>query len=523
MKVELRKYQSDCKEAVFNDFAEGHQRVACVLPTGSGKTTIFGSLCADYIRTFPNERILIISHLSLLVSQTGGRFKDEWDISTGVLQGDTYPKKDDKVIVTTMQSSREITKILRWAATAGAFSSNIERLNIGLIIIDECHYAGSASYKTIIEDNFPEAKVIGFTATPFRKNKLMTNMFEKVSYTVSMQDMIDQGFLVPPKLSLVAFDTSDQADMLSKIAQIYKDRHTGEKSVVFLKTIEEAKNCAQIFNQCGIKASAITSELVGEGRDRILTEFKLGGGPDVLTTVDVLTAGFDSPNLKSIFIPYKIGSVTTYLQRVGRGLRPYKNKNHCDIYCGSVSPGIEAGFWEDMNEKMLKQGKRNVDEYDDLYDIIEYAKEIMSEERYKWTQEVVDMAKQVKSKGLHNLHDMIIAQHFPDEMLDVFIEHPPMVTRKNSTVPATDNQMFYLKKIGIEGKVTKQEASNIIMAHKRSTGWKPPVDEVVPAGKHKGKHWSEVPPSYIGFTMKNNYTSDVAIAYRKYKSKWSRK
>ena len=147
----------------------------------------------------------------------------------------------------------------------------------------------------------------------------------------------------------------------------------------------------------------------------------------------------------------------------------------------------------------------------------------MSEERYLWTKEVVDMAKKVKDKGLHNLHDMIIMQKFPEEMLDVFIKHPPMVTRKNSRVPATDAQKRYLSNAGLNPNVTKQEASNIIMAHKRANGWEPPKDEIVPAGAHKGKHWTEVPPQYIAWTMKNKYNSEVAQAYRAYKSKWSKK
>ena len=521
MSTELRGYQSDCKRAVFDDFASGYNKLACVLPTGSGKTTIFGAICKDYTRAFPNERILIVSHLGLLVSQTGGRFRTEWGIPTGVLQGATYPKRDDKVIVTTMQSSREENKIANWARKVGSFSSDKDRLNVGLIIIDECHYAGAKSYDTIVE-HFPEAKVLGFTATPFRKNKLMTDMFDKVSYTCSAQEMIDQGYLVRPELNLVDFDTTDQVDMFSKMLTIYKERHVGTKSVIFLKTIQEANDCAMVFKAAGIKASAITSEFIGEGRDQLLNEFRLGGGPDVLTTVDVLTAGFDSPNLRSIFIPYKVGSVTTYLQRVGRGLRPHGDKKHCDIYCGSISPGIEAGYWEKITEEMLKGGKRSVDDYDDLYEMIEYAKELMSKERYEWTVEVVNVAKAVKEKGLHNIHDMMVKQQFPEEMLDVFIKFPPMVTSKNSKVPATPKQVYVLNKAGLNPNVTKQEASAMIMAFKRASGWVPPKDEIVPAGKHQGKHWSEVPPVYIAWTMKNNFGSDVARAYREYKNKWSK-
>lgn len=519
MNITLRSYQSDCQEAVFIDMLEGHRRLACVLPTGSGKTTIFGSIISEYLKSNVGKRVIVVSHLGLLVTQTADRFKQEWGIDTGVLQADTYPRRTDRAIITTMQSMRELNKITRWATNHNFFAPTPEALNVGLIIIDECHYAGAESYQKIMS-YFPDATVVGFTATPFRENKLMTNIFDKVSYTTSMQDMIDEGHLVPPKLNLVPFDTTDQADMFAKMVNIYKEKHNGEKSVVFLKTIEEAKLCTQIFRESGISSRAVTSELTGQPRDELLSEFRSGNGPDVLTTVDVLTAGFDSPNLRSIFIPYRVGSVTTYLQRVGRGLRPYKDKLHCDIYAGSISPGIEAGFWEKMTKKMLHQGRKSVDDYESLLEILEYAKNDISAEQYKWTQDVVDMANKVKSKGMDTLFDMIIHQKFPQEMLSTFIEYPPMTRSKKSMVAPTPSQEWYLNQHNINAPgLTKQEASAIIMGHKRSQGWQPPRDEVVPAGKHEGKHFTEVPPAYWGILSKKAPHSEAYQAYMNFRRK----
>ena len=521
MGIQLRTYQSDCQDAVFRDIAEGHSKLACVLPTGSGKTTIFGSIISEYIKNNSGKRVIIVSHLGLLVSQTTDRLREEWGVSTGVLQADRYPKREDNTIITTMQSLRMLDKIVRWASSQNFFAPTVEALNVGLIIIDECHYAGSESYKSIMS-YFPNANIIGFTATPFRQNKLMTNIFDKVSYTKSMQDLIDEGHLVPPRLNLVPFDTTDDADMFAKMVSIYKEKHNGQKSVIFLKTIEEAKLCTQIFRESGIKSRSVTSELTGAPRDELLAEFRRGEGPDVLTTVDVLTAGFDSPNLRSIFIPYKVGSVTTYLQRVGRGLRPDSGKDYCDIYAGSTSPGIEVGFWEDVNRKMLTQGKK-ADDYDSYLDMLEFAENDMSVEKYLWTQEVVNMAKEVKAKGMGRLFDMIVHKEFPPEMLNAFIKNPPSTNRKKSTTPLTSNQEWYISKAGLNAQgLTKQEASAIIMGHKRSQGWEPPADEVVPAGKHKGKHFTEVPPAYWGILSRKAPMSEAYQAYGKFRRKIGR-
>lgn len=519
-KITFREYQSECQENVFADIDAGYTRLACVLPTGSGKTTIFGGIISEYLKREPNKRVIVVSHLGLLVTQTAGRFQEEWGVNTGVLQADTYPKREDKVIISTMQSLRELNKVNLWAAKSNPFfSTGIGSLNVGLLIIDECQFVGSESYKSI-DSYFPDATTVGFTATPFRENKLMTDQFDKVSYTISMQELIDMDYLVEPKLNLVPFNTTDEADMFAKMIAIYKEKHEGQKAIVFLKTIDQAELCRNIMVDSGVTCSAITSKFTGSGRDKVLSDFRNGDGPDILTTVDVLTAGFDAPNLSAIFIPYKVGSVTTYLQRVGRGLRPYPNKDYCDIYAGALSPGIEAGFWEKVNKSMLMQGRPATD-IEDLRDILEHAD--ISAEQYKWTQDVVNMAKDVKAKGMGQLFDMIVTQKFPKQMLDVFIEHPPTISRKGARSPITSAQRHYFNSNGLNHDgVSKQEASAIIMGHKRANGWKPSKAETVPAGKHKDKYFGEVPQSYWFYLSKKFPTSEAYTKYKEWRSSFKK-
>uniref|UniRef100_UPI00356ACF84 DEAD/DEAH box helicase n=1 Tax=Zhongshania sp. TaxID=1971902 RepID=UPI00356ACF84 len=255
MSVTLRGYQNDTVEGVRNVFRQGGKRVACILPTGSGKTTIFGSICREFAHKNPTQRAAIISHLGLLTSQTGDRFREEWGINSQVLQADRLPTTEAQTIITTMQSFRSEEKLLKWADKLSFGTGTLERLNIELIIIDECHLVGNDSYNTILE-MFPDAYVIGFTATPFRQNKLMTNLFEEVAYTISTQELIDQGYLVPPKLNGMDFNTFDQADMFARIINTYKQRHSGHKAVVYLKTIAEAELLRNVLVDAGITSSA---------------------------------------------------------------------------------------------------------------------------------------------------------------------------------------------------------------------------------------------------------------------------
>lgn len=520
--INLRGYQNECIDGVRASIGRGFNTMACVLPTGSGKTTIFGSVVSRYLDSNAGKRAVVISHLGLLTSQTADRFRQEWGVESGILQGPVSPAAHHRCIITTMQSFRDAEK--RERMEQPSFWETKVTDKVGLIIIDEAHIAGCDSYQEIIRA-YPDAIIVGFTATPFRQNKLMTNIFQCVAYTCSMQRMIDEGHLVEPKLHLTPFDTTDDAEMLATMIRIYKEKHNGQKSVVYLKTIEQAKLARNIFLEAGITASAVTSELVGDRRDELLKEFRTGRGPDILTTVDVLTAGFDSPNLKAIFMPYKVGSVTTYLQRVGRGLRPFDGKEYCDIYVGSNSPGIEKGYWEKINKRMLNQG-RAVSEYDDLRDLLEYGENDMSQEMYSWTKSVVDLANAVKKKGMDGLFSQIVTKKLPKEMLEILVEHPPFAGyKKDSKLKPTDKQQKYLEANGFNTKdLTKNEASAMIMAHKRANGWQPESWEFVPdgAGRHAGKHFSEVPSFYWKHVAYKYPNSKAYRAYKEYKERTGR-
>jgi superfamily II DNA or RNA helicase len=501
-------YDICCDDPYHNFVANG------MVVHNSGKTTIFGSLIKNYLERNPHKKVIVVSHLGLLVEQTGGRFQEEWGMKTGILQAGTRPKQGDQVVITTMQSARDMNKIVDWARGDSFFSTNIDRLNVGMIVVDEMHRMGSESYNSILS-YFPDAKVVGFTATPFRENKLMTNIFEKVVYTISMQELIDDGYLVKPELKLCPFDPTDLAYTITMISHLYRANHEGEKAVIYMKSIEDAENARNVFIEMGLTCSAITSKLTGKGRSDILSAFRKGEGPDILTTVDVLTAGFDSPNLKAIFMPYKVNSVTTYLQRVGRGLRPYENKDKCMIYCGSKSPGITSGFWEEMTNKMLSQGRR-AEDCDTLLEILELAENDISKEKFNWTQEVVAMANRCKQMGMENIHSMIINQEIPSELMDVFVKNPPII--QGGKTAASPAQKKYLEALGLPTNVTKREANNLITAKKRLDGWVPQKWETVQTGKHKGKLFQEVPHAYWGTLVRKFPGSSTLREYTEWKN-----
>lgn len=509
--MKLRKYQKDCKGKIKEALRNGHRKIGAILPTGAGKTVIFGSLIKDYLDHYPGKKVVVLSHLGLLITQTKKRFKKDFDIDVGILQGDKFPSSDKRCIISTMQSFRSEDKIDDWAdKTAGFFRrAKAADLNIGMIIVDESHFAGCESYSKIIDTVFPDVQVVGFTATPFRSNQLMTDLFDTIAYTISAEELIEEGFLVEPRLNMLNFHSDNPVQMFRIIAGIIKDSHPNDKVVVYMKTIKEAEDLAMVLREMDVTAAAITSKVGKDYRDELIEEFSNSKTLQVLTTVDVLTAGFDAPSLSVIIMPYKVGSLTTYLQRVGRGLRPFKGKTHCDVYAGSKNPTLEDGQWEKLNKQMLTHGKAKSEfTYEE---ILEFANADLGREEISWTAEIVEMINAVKAMGLPDLASMINKQQFPKDMLDFMVNDNSPVYK--TSYPISKGQTYYLEQNNLPTDMNSQEASRVIGAHKKSQGIIPDPRSVMSKGKYKGVPFKSIPKHYIPFLQKKGYRPDIVAEY----------
>ena len=57
--MELRPYQQEAREAVEQEWEQGHDKTLLVLPTGCGKTIVFAKITEDRVRA--GDRVLILS------------------------------------------------------------------------------------------------------------------------------------------------------------------------------------------------------------------------------------------------------------------------------------------------------------------------------------------------------------------------------------------------------------------------------------------------------------------------------
>lgn len=490
----LRPYQAEAVNEIQSSLDE-NARVGVICPTGAGKTEVFIELCDRWIKE-EKSGVLILSHLGLLTSQTLARFKKRKPhLNVGRFQAGEYPRSDADIVIGTMQTSSIENH-------ANLLSIQLKR-KIGLIIVDEAHYLYCDSYDKVFS-KWPEAKIVGFTATPFRNKQLMTGFFDKIAYSISLKELIDDGYLVPPHLHEIVQKGEDPEETIAQTVALYMKEQPTTPGIVYVNSIANAKLIRQLFESEGVKARAITSEITGDERDHILHTFEIGE-TQILCNVNVLTAGFDGPRVRTIFMPFGVGSPTQYLQRIGRGLRTDKDKTHCDVYVFGRTPVIAGGQYQQFQREALTN--KRVKENDTVYEDIQFGD--LSNEEYLWTQTVVAACEKLQGYGEDRLANLLAHKEFPRKFMQNITEMlkrmPSVQPFKNCHGGITDPQMGCLLKEGwkldqIKGW-TKAEASIIIGIHKtpHTNTTKPGGEWIVPTGPHAGKHLRDVPFYYRKF------------------------
>jgi superfamily II DNA or RNA helicase len=329
--MNLRPYQEEAKNAIFDEWDKGNKKTLLVLPTGTGKTIVFSGVTADCVRN--GERVLILAHRGELLDQAA----DKLSKSTGL--GCAVEKAENsclgswfRVVVGSVQTLMREKRLQQFEPDF--FDS---------IIVDEAHHCISDSYQKVL-GYFEDAKVLGVTATPDRGDmKNLGSFFESLAYEYTLPKAIKEGFLspikavtIPLKLDLTGvsqqagdFKSSDLGTALDpylyQIADEMQKYCIDRKTVVFLPLVKTSQKFTEILNQKGFKAA----EVNGGSTDRaeVLQDFA-SNKYNVLCNSMLLTEGWDCPSVDCVVVlrPTKVRAL--YSQMVGRGTRLYPGKEH---------------------------------------------------------------------------------------------------------------------------------------------------------------------------------------------------
>ena len=337
--LEPRPYQIEALKAVMERYRAGISRQLISLPTGCGKTIIFG-LVAAALKT----RTLILAHREELLQQAQQKIKFVYpDADTGIFQAKERSGLNSEICIASVQTATLHTEELR----ARGFN---------LLICDEAHHAVSNSYRLIFNDlgfsvDNPEKLLLGVTATAFRGDNLaLGEVFKEIVFERSIAAMIKGGYLCPPKGIQVGtdIDISDvrvqqgdfDAAQLERvintdernglIVESYIKHGYGRHGVIFTVSIAHALALARTFKECGVTCEAVYCSMRREERQKVLADYE-NHKLQMLTNVGVLTEGWDVPDTDIIIMARPTKSKVLYIQCIGRGLRIAPNKSDCLI------------------------------------------------------------------------------------------------------------------------------------------------------------------------------------------------
>lgn len=317
----------DVMQEESNDFNLLYQ-----LPTGGGKTVIFSEIVRRYIDQH-NKKVVILTHRVELCKQT-----------SSVLSGFNVENKVINSKVKTLPDQDDYQCFVAMVETLNNRLSDkdFELKNVGLVIIDEAHYNSFRKLFKFFETCF----ILGVTATPLSSNiKLpMKDNYKKLIVGDDISTLIKNGFLSNAEVynydvGLTALKIGINGDytvkssealytnsvMQSKLLTAYEELAKGKKTLIFNNGIYTSKEVFYTFKKAGYNVQHLDNTASKQERKDILKWFKTT--PDaVLSSVSILTTGFDEPSVESIILNRATRSLTLYFQMIGRGSRIYKDR-----------------------------------------------------------------------------------------------------------------------------------------------------------------------------------------------------
>ena len=303
------------------------------LPTGGGKTVIFSEIVRRYIKNH-QKKVVILTHRIELCKQTS-KMLTGFEVNNKVINSKVKDLPDQDQYKCFVAMVETLNNRLN--------DDKLELKDIGLVIIDEAHYN---SFRKLFKF-FEKCFILGVTATPLSSNiKLpMKDNYKKLIVGDDISTLIKNGFL--SKAELYNYDVSlntlkigingdytvkssealyTNSLMQGKLMHAYEDLSKGKKTLIFNNGINTSKEVYHTFKKAGYDIRHLDNTCSKHERKEILKWFK--NTPDgILTSVSILTTGFDEPTVESVILNRATRSLTLYFQMIGRGSRVLENKN----------------------------------------------------------------------------------------------------------------------------------------------------------------------------------------------------
>lgn len=323
--VELYEHQSISLQEIQKRRDAGIKAFLIVLPTAAGKSKIVEEDLREFAKNKKDFKgLILVPGINILT---------DWNQRVH----NSLPELEDKIDIRTYAyMARHYTEL----------SSDY----YNYIVVDEAHHAVAPILKRVIQ-YYNADFTIGLTATDQRpdKKKLET-VFGTYSTSLSLKEAMEKGIVAKANvyrietnidLSKVRFNGKDyvNADLEKRIrvtsrneliVDVLKEYFTsGEASlrqgVIFCVNVSHANEMARLLNKAGIVAASYTGQTKNPAS--VMDDFK-NKKIRFLCTCNMISEGWDYPELGILVMARPTLSKVLYLQQIGRGLRKTDTKKN---------------------------------------------------------------------------------------------------------------------------------------------------------------------------------------------------
>jgi superfamily II DNA or RNA helicase len=294
-------------------------RGVVIQPTGTGKMYQIAKTATDY------TRVLLLAPTTIILNKFKELFSNLVD--------------EGRVTLSTYASV-----------------SNQKKKNFDLIICDELHRVGAekwgANFKEIISD---KVKLAGFSATPYRKDKIdvLSSIFNgTVSSSMNMFEAIARGILPKPiyvtalysveedmketKKAILNSSVNNKESYINRLNKAYINWSTSngvehilkkyitnqEKFIIFHKSLEKL-NLDQDVVDSWFNRNLLSKRITSNTNNNLenLLEFEEHKGTAALHSVDMFNEGYHLDSLNGAIFLRETTSSNIYYQQMGRPMK----------------------------------------------------------------------------------------------------------------------------------------------------------------------------------------------------------
>lgn len=366
----FRDYQEEAIDSPFQYFQAGNTgNPVIAMPTGTGKSPVIAGFIQRALQTYPNQRILKLTHVKELIEQNFSTLMKIWPTAPAGIYSAGVGRKDLGAPITYCG----IQSVAKKPELFG---------HVDLALVDECHLVSpnaNTSYQKFfnsLKEVNPYFKVIGLTATPFRLGQglitdtdsgIFTDICCDMTGVAAFNRFVAEGYLAPliPKPTTTTIDLDGVrihgGEFVGKDLQAATDKeeitwaalqetlelgHNRKHWLIFATGVEHCQHIVAMLDVMGIPAAAVHSKLTDAQRLEALTGFAQGKYR-ALVNNNVLTTGYDFPGIDLIVALRATNSPGLWVQMLGRGTRP--------VY----APGFDLQTVEGRLTAMMISHKQN--------------------------------------------------------------------------------------------------------------------------------------------------------------------